>query len=84
VSVLRTLIVEAANELHATPKGEKLYRAFAATYLEPARTGELAAELLGLPFNTYRYQLAAAIKHVTETLWQRELQMDSGRNPADL
>jgi hypothetical protein len=83
VSRLRTLIVEAANELRATPKSEKLYRAFAATYLEPARTGELAAELLGLPFNTYRYQLAAAIKHVTETLWQRELQMDSGRNPAD-
>jgi hypothetical protein len=84
VSALRTLILEAANELHATPKTEKLYRAFAATYLEPARTGELAAELLGLPFNTYRYQLAAAIKYVTDALWQRELQMDSGRNPAGL
>jgi hypothetical protein len=73
---LRALIGEAAAELRAEPgtRAEKLYRALACTYLSPAATQELAAERLGLPFNTYRYQLAAAIKRVTESLWQRELQ----------
>jgi hypothetical protein len=76
---LRALICEAAAELHADSGGraDKLYRALDCTYLSPAATQELAAERLGLPFNTYRYQLAAAVKRVTETLWQRELQADT-------
>src|SRR5512133_3951189 len=37
---------------------------------------ELAAERLGLPFSTYRYQLAGGIRRVTERLWQRELHGD--------
>ena len=45
--------------------------------MEPAPTQELAAERLGLPLNTYRYQLASAIKRVTDSLWQRELHADS-------
>jgi AAA ATPase domain len=75
---LRALIVETADELRASPgsRTEKLYRALACTYLEPAATQELAAERLGLPFNTYRYQLAAAIKRVSGSLWQRELHSD--------
>jgi hypothetical protein len=36
----------------------------------------LAAERLGLPFSTYRYQLAGGIRRVTERLWQRELHGD--------
>jgi hypothetical protein len=73
VASLRALIGEAAAELRGSPRSEKLYRALTCTYLEPAATQELAAERLGLPFNTYRYQLAAAIKRLTESLWQREL-----------
>jgi len=74
-SSLKALIAEAAAELRASrgARSEKLYRALACTYLEPAATQELAAERLGLPFNTYRYQLAAAIKHIVDSLWQREL-----------
>ena len=45
----------------------------ACTFFEPAATQELAAERLGLPFSTYRYQLAGAIGRVTGLLWQREL-----------
>jgi hypothetical protein len=38
----------------------------------------LAAELLGLPFSTYRYHLAGGIARVTESLWQRELHGPEG------
>jgi hypothetical protein len=75
-ATLKALLREATAELRGNPKTEKLYRALACTYLEPAATQELAAERLGLPFNTYRYQLAAAIKRVTDLLWQRELHVD--------
>ena len=70
---LRVLIRETAAELHGSPRLEKLHRALVYTYLEPAGTQELAAERLGLPFNTYRYQLTVAIKRLTQLLWQREL-----------
>ena len=64
------------SELRAGPRGERLYQALARTYFEPAATQELAAERLGLPFSTYRYQLAGGIRRVTERLWQRELHGD--------
>jgi hypothetical protein len=72
---LRDLIAESATELRGSrgARSEKLYRALACTYLEPAATQELAAERLGLPFNTYRYQLAAAVKHIVDSLWYQEL-----------
>ena len=76
-ATLQALLRDASSELRGSPKTEKLYRALACTYLEPAATHELAAERLGLPFNTYRYQLAAAIKRITDRLWQRELHADS-------
>jgi len=67
------LICGAANALRGSPRSEKLFRALDATYLRPAATQELAAEHLGLPFNTYRYQLNAAIDRVTNALWEQEL-----------
>jgi hypothetical protein len=76
-ATLQAFIREAAAELRGNPRTEKLYRALTCTYLEPAATQELAAERLGLPFNAYRYQLAAAIKRVTERLWQRELHTET-------
>jgi hypothetical protein len=77
-ATLRALIVGAATDLvGSSARAEKLYRALDCTYLAPAATQELAAERLGLPFNTYRYQLAAAVKRVADTLWQRELQSDT-------
>jgi hypothetical protein len=72
-STLQTLLREAAASLRASPRDAHRYRALHRTYLEPAATQELAAELLGLPFNTYRYHLTAGIAHVTDWLWQREL-----------
>lgn len=69
---LQTILREAAGILAANSKDEKFYRALWRTYFEPAPTQELAAELLDLPFNTYRYQLSKAIERVTAWLWQRE------------
>lgn len=70
---LQALLREAAHGLEANPKDHKLYRALQRTYLEPAATQELAAELLDLPFSTYRRHLTQGIERVAEWLWQREL-----------
>jgi hypothetical protein len=70
--VLKALLREAVDQLK-TPKDLKLQRAVWHTYFEPAPTQEAAAELLGLPFNTYRYQLANGVARVTEWLWEGEV-----------
>jgi hypothetical protein len=72
-AALQALLREAAASLTGNPRDEKLYRAIYHTYLEPAPTQERAAELLDLPFNTYRYHLANGLKRLTDWLWQREL-----------
>ncbi len=70
---LQSLLRTAAETLTASPKDEKFYRALHHTYFQPAPTQEAAAELLALPFNTYRYRLNKGIERVTNWLWQREL-----------
>lgn len=77
-SLLERFVQQVPSPLHraaleANPKDHKLYRALRRTYLEPAATQELAAELLDLPFSTYRRHLTQGIERVTEWLWQREL-----------
>jgi hypothetical protein len=71
-AALQSLLRAAAETLRSNPRDEKLYRALHRTYLEPAATQELAAELLGLPFSTYRYHLGRAVTQVVETLWLQE------------
>lgn len=70
---LAELLRQAADELTAHPRDDKLRRALELTYLRPAPTQEAAAERLGLPFSTFRRHLTAAIEHVTAWLWEREL-----------
>jgi len=72
-ATLQALLREAAASLRASPREERLYQVLACTFFEPAATQELAAERLGLPFSTYRYQLAGAVRRVTERLWRGEL-----------
>jgi len=72
-ATLQALLCEAVTALMATPRELKFYRAIWHTYIEPAATQELVAELLGLPLNTYRYHLSQGIARITEWLWQREL-----------
>ena len=72
-ATLQGLVREAAEQLRPNPRDERVYRALAATFLQPAATQERAAERLGLPFSTYRYQLAGGLRRVTERLWRAEL-----------
>jgi hypothetical protein len=70
---LRELLREAVDALRTDPRGEKLVRALERTYLRPAPTQEAAAELLDLPFSTYRGHLTRGLERVVDWLWQREL-----------
>lgn len=70
---LQRLLREAAESLRGHPRDAKLYRAIWHTYIEPAPTQEAVAELLDLPFSTYRYQLGKGLERATEWLWRREL-----------
>jgi hypothetical protein len=71
---LRQLIQEAVDSLKASPRNLKLHRALYQTYLQPAETQEQAAELLDLPFSTYRRHLKSGVDRVIEILWGKELQ----------
>lgn len=72
-STLRRLLREAAESLQQSPKSAKHYRAVYHTYLQPAVTQEQAAEVLDLPFSTYRRHLRAGIEEITARLWSREI-----------
>lgn len=73
VATLRHILRDSAETLQSSPRQQKLYRALYHTYFQPAATQEQAAELLDLPFSTYRRHLRAGITYVTEHLWAREL-----------
>jgi hypothetical protein len=70
---LRELLHEAVDALRAERRGEKLVRALECTYLRPAPTQEAAAELLDLPFSTYRGHLTRGLERIVDWLWHREL-----------
>jgi hypothetical protein len=72
-ATLQALLHAAADTLKQIPRDEKFYRAVWHTYFQPASTQELAAEAIGIPFNTYRYQLATALERITAWLWRAEI-----------
>jgi len=69
---LRAVLTEAAALMRDHPRDVKQYRAVDRTYLRPAPTQERAAQLLGLPFTTYRRHLTQGVARIAETLWQRD------------
>jgi len=71
--MLQSKLKEAAEALRIHPRDEKLFRALECTYLHPAPTQEAAAELLDLPFSTYRRHLTSGIQRLTEILWRQEI-----------
>ena len=73
VRALQASIRDAAATLRADPRAEKQFHALDRTYLRPAATQELAAEVLDLPFSTYRRHLQRGVDQVVTLLWQREL-----------
>lgn len=72
-SVLHDLMMEMVEALNAAPKDVKLYRAVYHTYVQPAPTQELAAELIDVPFSSYRRHLRTGMERIAEMLWRREV-----------
>lgn len=68
-AALQRLLHEHARALAERPRDAKFWRALELTYFRPAGSQELAAERLGLPFGTYRYQLATGINRLAARLW---------------
>ncbi|HEY5788414.1 MAG TPA: ATP-binding protein [Microlunatus sp.] len=73
--VLREAIVELARERGGAEHRRVLER----TFLAGAPSQEAAAELLELPFSTYRRHLARATDRLVEVLWAIELDPDGPR-----
>ncbi|MDX2139869.1 MAG: ATP-binding protein [Chloroflexota bacterium] len=73
VQVLRGLVRETAETMQSAPREAKFYRALYHTYIQPAATQEAAAELLDLPFSSFRRHLKSGIERVTELLWAQEI-----------
>jgi hypothetical protein len=74
VAALQSLVKEACELIQQSPREAKLYRALYHTYLHAAPTQEQAAELLDLPFSTFRRHLKEGMTRLVEILWQWELQ----------
>ena len=72
-AVLQDVLTEAVRSLRDAPRQEKSYQALYHTYIRPAPTQEAAAELLDLPFSTFRRHLKAGMVRVAEILWQVEI-----------
>ena len=70
---LRATIEDAVARLGNEPKGDRLRAVLHRTYLRPAPSQEAAAEVLDLPFSTYRRYLAKALDHLTDLLWTIEI-----------
>ncbi|HEY7595622.1 MAG TPA: hypothetical protein VH969_20890 [Actinophytocola sp.] len=70
---LRATIVAAIESLRDEPRGATLSAVLTRTYVRAAPTQEAAAEVLGLPFSTYRRHLAKAIEQLTDLLWAVEI-----------
>jgi hypothetical protein len=74
VEALRELITGASESLLRSPRDARLYQVIDRTYFRAAQTQEQAAELLDLPFSTYRRHLKAAVTRISDLLWQREVE----------
>ena len=75
--VLRELILDAAQVVKSDPRTETQYRVLDRTYLRPAPSQEKAAELLDLPFSTYRRYRDRGIEAITDWLWEQDLESTS-------
>jgi len=73
VAALQEIIRESCDVMHQSPREVKFYRALYQTYLQPAATQEQAAELLDLPFSTFRLHLKEGVARLADLLWDREV-----------
>ncbi len=72
-AALRHLMLATITELEGERHGAEHRRVLERTYLRGAPSQESAAELLGLPFSTYRRHLSRAQARLVEVLWSVEI-----------
>jgi hypothetical protein len=72
LNALRQLLADANTRLQGVNTTARSARLIHRTYLEPARSQQLAAESLGMGYSTYRRQLALAREMIAAELWQLE------------
>ncbi len=70
---LRATLIAGIEHVAAEPRGESLGRVLDRTYVHAAPTQEAAAEVLDLPFSTYRRHLARAQERLADLLWAVEI-----------
>jgi hypothetical protein len=71
--VCRSQLRRAVACIGRQPRGAARHRVLDRTFVRPAPTQEAAAEVLGLPFSTYRRHLAAAVDDLVDLLWAVEI-----------
>jgi hypothetical protein len=77
--VLKSVLMNACATLDDDPREHKRWKALDHTYLRPAPSQEKAAEVLGLPFSTYRRHLTEGVDRVVAHLWDLEIHGTGGR-----
>ena len=70
---LRASLVAGIGQIGAGPRSGRLERVLDRTYVHPAPTQEAAAEVLDVPFSTYRRHLGRAVEQLTDLLWDVEI-----------
>lgn len=66
-------VAEAVARVEEDPPNRRAARAVDRTYLRPGATQEAAAEVLSMPFSTYRRHLALGVGLVVDRLWDWEV-----------
>ncbi|MGP4030298.1 hypothetical protein [Actinomadura sp. 3N407] len=83
VDRLRGTLLGAIGQVGREARGETLGRVLDRTFVRAAPTQEAAAEVLDLPFSTYRRHLVRAMERLTDLLWAveiGEIRLDSRLN----
>lgn len=73
IETLQQIVRSACDDLQHAPRTTKFYWPLYHTYLHPARSQEQAAELMDVPFSTFRRHLKEGVARVIEALWQQEV-----------
>jgi hypothetical protein len=73
LALLRSRVEQALRTLGEDPRARNGVRAVERTYLKRAPSQERAAEVLGLPFSTYRRHLKSGVEDLVAVLWSWEL-----------
>lgn len=74
---LRAAVLAGVDRLAGDPATRAAARVLHRTFVRAAPTQEAAAEVLGLPFSTYRRHLAKAIQALADLLWAVEIGQES-------